>query len=139
MADIDQTSLAASSIERRDSLEKHLQHRPDPEDLRSRHILVDTNMAPSSATAFPGTLERRRTSDSLQRHLEQRPEREELVERNILPSVNAAPALQAQARELEKHMRADSLEQKIQNRPQPEMLIAQGILDESEDPRSPTY
>lgn len=36
-------------------------------------------------------------------------------------------------------MRADTLEQKIQNRPQPEMLIAQGILDESEDPRSPTY
>lgn len=46
MTDIDQTPLAASSIERRDSLEKHLQHRPDPEDLRSRHILVDTNMAP---------------------------------------------------------------------------------------------
>jgi len=62
-----------------------------------------------------------------------------VVTGNILPSVNAAPALQAQARELEKHMRADSLEQKIQNRPQPEMLIAQGILDESEDPRSPTY
>ena len=49
MADIDQTSLAASSIDRRDSLEKHLQHRPDPEDLRSRHILVDTNMAPYAA------------------------------------------------------------------------------------------
>lgn len=138
MTDIDQTSLAASSIERRNSLEKHLQHRPDPEDLRSRHILVDTNMAPSSETAFPRTLERRRTSDSLQRHLEQRPEREELIERNILPSVNAAPAIQAQARELQKHMRADSLEQKIQHRPQPEMLIAQGILEESEDPRSPT-
>ena len=49
MTDIDQTSLAASSIGRRDSLEKHLQHRPDPEDLRSRHILVDTNMAPYAA------------------------------------------------------------------------------------------
>lgn len=57
---------------------------------------------------------------------------------NILPSVNAAPAIQAQARELQKHMRADSLEQRIQHRPQPEMLIAQGILEESEDPRSPT-
>ena len=40
-------------------------------------------MCRSSETAFPGTLERRRTSDSLQRHLEQRPEREELVEREL--------------------------------------------------------
>lgn len=40
-------------------------------------------MCRSSETAFPRTLERRRTSDSLQRHLEQRPEREELIEREI--------------------------------------------------------
>lgn len=44
--EVDQSSLSASSIERRDSLEKHLQHRPDPENLLNRHILVDTNMAP---------------------------------------------------------------------------------------------
>jgi hypothetical protein len=57
---------------------------------------------------------------------------------NILPATNAAPALQAHARELEKHMLADNLEHKIQNRPQPEDLIEQGILEEDEDPRSPT-
>lgn len=57
---------------------------------------------------------------------------------NILPATNAAPALQGQARELEKHMRADNLEHKLQNRPQPEDLIEQGILEEDEDPRSPT-
>jgi hypothetical protein len=57
---------------------------------------------------------------------------------NILPSNNAAPALQASRRELEKQMLADNLEHKIQNRPQPEALISQGILDEKEDPRSPT-
>lgn len=31
---------------RRDSLEKHLQHRPDPQELKDRHILLDTNAAP---------------------------------------------------------------------------------------------
>lgn len=35
-----------SPIERRDSLEKHLQTRPDPKDLKDRHILLDTNAAP---------------------------------------------------------------------------------------------
>ena len=57
---------------------------------------------------------------------------------NILPATNAAPALQAHARELEKNMLVDNLEHKIQNRPQPEELIEQGILEEDEDPRSPT-
>lgn len=35
-----------SAIERRNSLEKHLQNRPDPQDLKNRHILLDTNVAP---------------------------------------------------------------------------------------------
>lgn len=41
-----------SPIERRNSLEKHLQHRPDPQDLKNRHILLDTNAAPY---VFPAT------------------------------------------------------------------------------------
>jgi RPEL repeat len=32
--------------ERRNSLEKHLQHRPDVQDLKNRHILLDTTAAP---------------------------------------------------------------------------------------------
>lgn len=36
-----------SPIERRDSLEKHLQHRPDPQELKDKHILLDINAAPS--------------------------------------------------------------------------------------------
>jgi hypothetical protein len=32
--------------ERRNSLEKHLQTRPDMQDLKNRHILLDTNVAP---------------------------------------------------------------------------------------------
>jgi hypothetical protein len=35
-----------SPVERRNSLEKHLQTRPDAQDLKNRHILLDTNAAP---------------------------------------------------------------------------------------------
>lgn len=35
-----------SPVERRNSLEKHLQYRPDAQDLKNRHILLDTNAAP---------------------------------------------------------------------------------------------
>ncbi|KAF7586910.1 hypothetical protein BBP40_008019 [Aspergillus hancockii] len=133
---VDETPLSASPTERRNSLEKHLLNRPDPQDLKDRHILLDIGVAPS-IQAKSQELERQRTSDSLKKHLEHRPERDELVERNILPHINAAPALQAHARELEKHMLADHLDQKMQSRPQPEDLISQGILTEDEDPRNP--
>ncbi|KAI9925814.1 hypothetical protein ASPWEDRAFT_52700 [Aspergillus wentii DTO 134E9] len=135
-ANIDETPLSVS-IERRNSLEKHLQNRPDQQDLKEKHILLDTNVAPSLQAARQ-ELARQRMSDDLKKHIERRPDREELVERNILPSTNAAPALQAHARELEKHMLADTLDHKIQNRPQPEELISQGILTEDEDPRNPS-
>ncbi|KAJ5392593.1 hypothetical protein N7509_008083 [Penicillium cosmopolitanum] len=137
MASVDETPLSAAPHERRNSLEKHLQMRPDVQDLKDRHILLDTNISPSLQAARQ-ELDRQRTQDNLKKNLEKRPEREELIERNILPATNAAPALQAHARELEKHMLADNLEHKIQNRPQPEDLIEQGILEEDEDPRSPT-
>ncbi|KAJ5820508.1 hypothetical protein N7474_006099 [Penicillium riverlandense] len=135
MSNIDNTPLTAASSERRNSLEKHLQTRPDMQDLKDRHILLDTNVAPSLQAARQD-LDRQRATDNLKRNLEKRPEREELIERNILPASTAAPSLQAHARELEKNMLADSLEHKIQNRPQPEDLISQGILSEEEDPRS---
>ncbi|KAI9834377.1 MAG: hypothetical protein M1819_002988 [Sarea resinae] len=132
--DIDETPI--STIERRDSLEKHLQHRPDPQELKDRHILLDTNAAPAlQATALE--LERQLATDNLKKGLEKRPEREELIERNILPNSTAAPALQANQRELDRHMRADSLEQKIARRPSPERLIKEGILDPDEDPTKP--
>ena len=41
---VDETPI--SPIERRNSLEKHLQTRPDVKDLKDRHILLDTNAAP---------------------------------------------------------------------------------------------
>ncbi|EAW10986.1 RPEL repeat-containing protein [Aspergillus clavatus NRRL 1] len=135
-AEIDESPLSTTSMDRRNSLEKHLQTRPDAQDLKERHILLDTTVAPS-LQARGQELARQRTTDSLKRHLEHRPERDELVERNILPHINAAPALQAHAKELEKHMRADTLDQRLQQRPQPEELITQGILTEDEDPRFP--
>lgn len=35
-----------SPVERRNSLEKHLQMRPDAKDLKNRNILLDTKVAP---------------------------------------------------------------------------------------------
>lgn len=46
MAAIDSTPLSASSMERRNSLEKHLQMRPEAQDLRNRHILQGEEVAP---------------------------------------------------------------------------------------------
>jgi RPEL repeat. len=44
--DVDETPLSAAQLERRNSLEKHLQCRPDQQDLKERHILLDTNVSP---------------------------------------------------------------------------------------------
>ena len=92
---VDETHI--SPIERRNSLEKHLQTRPDPKDLKDRHILLDTNAAPyvtleppiNNSTLTSGRalqsaaqeLERQRATDSLKKGLETRPEKEELIER----------------------------------------------------------
>jgi hypothetical protein len=45
---IDDTPISPvrAGVERRNSLEKHLQHRPEPQDLKNRHILLDTAQAP---------------------------------------------------------------------------------------------
>ncbi|KAJ6185232.1 RPEL repeat protein [Penicillium mononematosum] len=94
-------------------------------DLKNRHILLDTNVAPALQSARQ-ELDRQRATDSLKKNLEKRPDKDELVE-----------PLQAHAQELKRHMLADNLEHKIQNRPQPEELISQGILSEDENPRSP--
>ncbi|KAF2192317.1 hypothetical protein K469DRAFT_716835 [Zopfia rhizophila CBS 207.26] len=132
---VDETPISPvrQGIERRNSLEKHLQHRPDAQDLKNRHILLDTNAAPAlQAKALE--LERQKATDNLKKGLAHRPDRETLVERNILPDSNAAPALQGHQKELERHMRADSLEKGLQSRPSPEELVKKGILEEDENP-----
>jgi hypothetical protein len=51
---VDETPISpVRSNERRNSLEKHLQHRPDPQDLKNRHILLDTTTAPYVITISP--------------------------------------------------------------------------------------
>jgi hypothetical protein len=42
---VDETPISPI-LERRNSLEKQLQMRPDQQDLKDRHILLDTNAAP---------------------------------------------------------------------------------------------
>jgi hypothetical protein len=78
MSSIEQ-SLPPTS-ERRNSLEKHLQTRPDMQDLKNRHILLDTNVAPALQSARQ-ELDRQRATDSLKKNLEKRPDKDELVER----------------------------------------------------------
>ncbi|RMZ91685.1 hypothetical protein DV736_g1114, partial [Chaetothyriales sp. CBS 134916] len=135
---VDEASI--SPIERRNSLEKHLQHRPDAQELKNRHILLDTNAAPlvvgvgRALQAKQVELERQQHSDSLRKHLEKRPDREDLIERNILPESQAAPSLQASQKSLERHMKADQLEHQLQRRPTAEELVKQGILEENEEP-----
>ena len=47
---VDDASISpVRSHERRNSLEKHLQHRPEAQDLKNRHILLDTTTAPLRA------------------------------------------------------------------------------------------
>ncbi|EEA26741.1 hypothetical protein TMatcc_004973 [Talaromyces marneffei ATCC 18224] len=134
---ISPTFNSPTNQQRRDSLEKHLQTRPELQDLKDRHILLNTSVAPGLQAA-QAELARQQATNSLRKHLENRPERDELVDRNILPGrPDVAPALQAHAKELEKHMLADNLEHKIKERPDPDELIEKGILDLNEDPRSP--
>ncbi|KAI9745035.1 MAG: hypothetical protein M1818_001313 [Claussenomyces sp. TS43310] len=161
---IDETSIAPSrpGHVRQDSLEKHLQTRPDAQELKDKHILLNTTAAPSLQAAAHD-LERQKATDSLKKGLERRPHREDLIERasslpaastvlllqnvgrriankmplgNILPDSNAAPGIVGHQKELEKHMRADSLNEKIAHRPSPAELVKEGVL--LEDPTSPT-
>jgi hypothetical protein len=43
---ISPTLNPAATQQRRDSLEKHLQTRPELQNLKERHILLDTSLAP---------------------------------------------------------------------------------------------
>lgn len=64
-AGVDTTPLAVND-ERRNSLEKHLQLRPEEADLKNRHILLDTTAAPA-LQARAAELERQRITDNLKK------------------------------------------------------------------------
>ncbi|KAH0364953.1 hypothetical protein KCU65_g6460, partial [Aureobasidium melanogenum] len=120
------------SLERRNSLEKAIQNRPEAHELREKHILL-SNAAPA-LHAQQQELQRHRITDSLNKAIASRPEKEELIERNILPDSTAAPALQSHQRELAAAMRRDSIEKHLQTRPTPAELIKEGILEANENP-----
>lgn len=84
---IDETPISPSRPDhvRQNSLEKHLQHRPDPQELKDRHILLDTNAAPSLQSKAL-ELERQLATDSLKKGLEHRSTKEDLIERMSLSS-----------------------------------------------------
>ncbi|KAF2102567.1 hypothetical protein NA57DRAFT_63466 [Rhizodiscina lignyota] len=126
-------SPVREGMQRRYSLEKHLQHRPEAQDLKNRNILLDTSAAPALQSKQI-ELERQLATDNLKKGLEKRMDRDTLVERNILPDSNAAPGIVANQRELEKQMRRDSLDKHLQSRPKPDALVKEGILEETENP-----
>ncbi|KAI5301341.1 hypothetical protein KEM55_003393 [Ascosphaera atra] len=124
---VDETPISPQAT--RTPLEHLLKNRADMNDLKERHILLDTSVAPALQLAQQH-LQRQQAIDHLKKQLDHRPGKEELIERNILPPLNTAPALQAQAHHLEMNMRRDSLEHKLQNRPQLHDLVEKGILEE---------
>lgn len=50
--DVDESPISHAPPERRNSLEKHLITRPEAQDLKDRHILLDTNVAPYAALTY---------------------------------------------------------------------------------------
>ncbi|KAI4735273.1 hypothetical protein E4T50_14217 [Aureobasidium sp. EXF-12298] len=126
------TTTSPISLERRNSLEKAIQNRPEAHELREKHILL-SNAAPA-LHAQQQELQRHRITDSLNKAIASRPDKDELVERNILPDSTAAPALQSHQRELAAAMRRDSIEKHLQTRPSPAELIKEGILEATENP-----
>lgn len=71
-------------VQRRDSLERHLQHRPDARHLKEKGILMDTSAAPGLQAA-QRDLEMQQASDRLRRGLEGRSARGDLEERELFP------------------------------------------------------
>ena len=59
-------SPIAPTLERRNSLEKQLSNRPEEQDLKNRHILLDTTAAPA-LQAKAAELERQRITDNLKK------------------------------------------------------------------------
>lgn len=65
-AEVGIDASSPNPLQRRDSLEKHLQTRPEEQDLKNRHILLDTTAAPA-LQAKQAELERQRITDNLKK------------------------------------------------------------------------
>ncbi|KAG9641423.1 hypothetical protein KCU69_g18509, partial [Aureobasidium melanogenum] len=71
------TTTSPISLERRNSLEKAIQNRPEAHELREKHILL-SNAAPA-LHAQQQELQRHRLTDSLNKAIASRPDKDELV------------------------------------------------------------
>ncbi|KHJ36017.1 putative rpel repeat protein [Erysiphe necator] len=84
---IDETSISKSnnpaSPVRQKSLENHLQQRPNAQELKDRHILLNTNAAPS-LQGQQRELEKKMRADSLNEKIANRPNTEDLLKKGIL-------------------------------------------------------
>lgn len=139
-----------SPIERRNSLEKHLQSRPDAKDLKDRHILLDTNAAPYVSVAPPplpcsfvlgfgmafvwgwnGKGKGKRKGEKWERddeYGEARGREEGKRSRNLLLTGVRNRALQSAAQDLERQRATDSLRKGLEKRPEKEELVERMFL-----------
>lgn len=147
-----------SPIERRNSLEKHLQMRPDAKDLKERHILLDTTAAPYVLLpsvdffcwALAGVVQpieerKERELGEMARYAGPRERRrgrgwgvgkergsaEEIIERREimrLTDIGVPSALQSAAQDLERQRATDNLRKGLEKRPEKEELVERMFL-----------
>ncbi|KAI2604322.1 uncharacterized protein GGS25DRAFT_507736 [Hypoxylon fragiforme] len=79
---VDETPISPTN-ERRNSLEQHLQHRPDRSELVEKNILPASNAAPGLQEK-QRELERHMRADSLNDKISHRPAPEKLIQNGVL-------------------------------------------------------
>ncbi|CAK7262692.1 hypothetical protein SEPCBS119000_000113 [Sporothrix epigloea] len=91
---VDQTPISPVHPDnpvRRNSLEQHLQNRPNRDELVQRNILPESTAAPS-LQAQQKQLEKSMRADSLNDKISHRPSPEELIEKGVLDEDPRSPA-----------------------------------------------
>ncbi|WYZ43879.1 hypothetical protein EsH8_VII_000315 [Colletotrichum jinshuiense] len=80
---IDESPISRPAGERKNSLENHLQHRPNRAELIEKNILPASNAAPG-LIAHQKELEKHMRADSLNDKISHRPSPEDLVKEGVL-------------------------------------------------------
>lgn len=89
-----------SPIERKNSLEAHLQHRPERAELIEKNILPASNAAPG-LQAHQKELQKHMLEDKLNDKISHRPDPQELINENILHDDPRTASQDAAARKYE--------------------------------------
>ncbi|OTA36859.1 hypothetical protein BTJ68_03721 [Hortaea werneckii EXF-2000] len=87
-ATVDTAPITTNTLERRNSLEKGLAHRPEKEELVERNILAGGPAAPALQEK-QRELEKHMRADSLEKQLSNRPKPEDLVKEGILNGLSS--------------------------------------------------